>query len=392
AAKLHHPNIVAAYTALRLGESLVLAMEYVEGLDLSRLVKARGPLPVANACSYVHQPALGLQHAHEHDMVHRDIKPSNLMLAKQGKRAIVKVLDFGLAKLQSEGAVDGGLTHEGQMLGTPDYIAPEQISNARKADIRADIYSLGCTLYHLLTARPPFQGDSLYDLLQAHHSMVAPLLNLVRPQVPAEVAAIVAKMMAKEPGRRFQQPKEVALALKPFFKSGNVAFPGSKPELTQEGPLEARPRTTGAVPVPIQPAPGMASAPKSAVKEPPQTARPELVWGSLIDLRDTNPVRDAVPAVAQAKWKRPWTFWLAIAAASMFGVAALGVVVYLSTNKGRIKIEVNDEDVVVKIDDRETYSVEGLGERIMVRVGSMVTMSFTFSWTAPPSAAPPGPP
>ena len=131
AARLHHPNIVTAYSALRLGESLVLAMEYVDGLDLSKLVKARGPLPVAHACNYVQQAALGLQHAHEHGMVHRDIKPSNLMLARQGNRAVIKVLDFGLAKVRSEGRVDGGLTHEGQMLGTPDYIAPEQISDAR---------------------------------------------------------------------------------------------------------------------------------------------------------------------------------------------------------------------------------------------------------------------
>ena len=131
AAKLHHPNIVTAYSALRLGESLVLAMEYVEGLDLARLVKAKGPLPVANACNFVHQAALGLQHAHEHGMVHRDIKPGNLMLARQGNRAVVKVLDFGLAKVTREGPVDGGLTHEGQMLGTPDYIAPEQIRDAQ---------------------------------------------------------------------------------------------------------------------------------------------------------------------------------------------------------------------------------------------------------------------
>jgi len=138
AARLHHPNIVTAYSASRLGESLVLAMEYVEGLDLSRMVKARGPLPVANACNYIHQAALGLQHAHEQGMVHRDIKPSNLMLARSGNRALIKVLDFGLAKVQSEGGVDGGLTHEGQMLGTPDYISPEQISNAKGAHIRAD--------------------------------------------------------------------------------------------------------------------------------------------------------------------------------------------------------------------------------------------------------------
>ena len=131
AARLHHSNIVMAYSASRLGESIMLAMEYVEGLDLAKLVIAKGPLPVANACNYVHQASLGLQHAHDCAMVHRDIKPSNLMLARQGKRAIIKVLDFGLAKIKSEGGADSGLTREGQMLGTPDYISPEQISDAQ---------------------------------------------------------------------------------------------------------------------------------------------------------------------------------------------------------------------------------------------------------------------
>ncbi len=146
AAKLHHANIVASYSALRLGEGLVLAMEYVEGDDLAKLVKSRGPLPVVQACYFIYQAALGLQHAHEQGMVHRDIKPANLILARDGKKAIVKVLDFGLAKVTSEGQADSGLTGEGQMLGTPDFIAPEQIRDAQSADIRADIYSLGCTL------------------------------------------------------------------------------------------------------------------------------------------------------------------------------------------------------------------------------------------------------
>ena len=136
---------------MRLGESLVLAMEYVEGLDLAKMVKTKGPLPVANACNFIHQAALGLQHAHERGMVHRDIKPANLILARDGKKAIVKVLDFGLAKVTSEGQTDSGLTREGQMLGTPDYIAPEQIRDAQSADIRADIYSLG--LHVLLSSR-----------------------------------------------------------------------------------------------------------------------------------------------------------------------------------------------------------------------------------------------
>ena len=253
AARLHHPNIVTAYTAFRIGESLVLAMEYVEGLDLAKMVEARGPLPVAHACNYVHQAALGLQHAHEHGMVHRDIKPSNLMLARQNDRALIKVLDFGLAKVRSEESVDGGLTHEGQMLGTPAYIAPEQISRAHQADIRADIYSLGCTLYCLLTGGPPFQGTSLYDILQAHHSMEATPLNLKRADVPVELAALVAKMMAKEPKRRFQEPKEVALALTRFFKKGNLAFQSAETEVSHAGQSGSRRPVPGTVSTPTPP-------------------------------------------------------------------------------------------------------------------------------------------
>ena len=210
AAQLNHPNIVTAYSATRVGESIVFSMQFVDGYDLSKLVQKSGQLPVAHACNFVYQAAQGLQHAHEHGMVHRDIKPSNLMLAREGNKPIVKVLDFGLAKVTSEGQGDSGLTGEGQMLGTPDYIAPEQIRDAQSADIRADVYSLGCTLYYLLAGRPPFHGDNLWDLYQAHFSMNAGPLNLVRPEVPAELAALVAKMMAKEPGRRFQTPAEVA--------------------------------------------------------------------------------------------------------------------------------------------------------------------------------------
>ena len=205
-AKLRHANIVTAYHATRLGGSIVFAMEYVEGLDLSRLVKTKGPTPVAHACLFIHQAALGLQHAHEKGLVHRDIKPHNLMLSREGNKATVKILDFGLAKAAREEKVEGGVSLTGQALGTPDYIAPEQIIDAKSADIRADIYSLGGTLYYLLTGRPPFQEKSLYDLYQAHISRIADPLNLVRPEVSAELAALVAKMMAKDPSRRFRRP------------------------------------------------------------------------------------------------------------------------------------------------------------------------------------------
>ncbi len=241
AARLHHANIVTAYSVLRAGESLVFAMEYVEGYDLAQLVKAQGPLQVAHACNFMYQAALGLQHAHEKGMVHRDIKPGNLILAREGQKPVVKVLDFGLAKATREGQKDSSLTQEGQMLGTPDYIAPEQSLDAQKADIRADIYSLGCTLYYLLTGAPPFRASSLYELLQAHHSQVATPLNLARPAVPQELASIVARMMAKEPARRFQTPNEVAQALKPFFKtrSDQVGNPPVAVSRSRRGPDEA---------------------------------------------------------------------------------------------------------------------------------------------------------
>jgi serine/threonine protein kinase len=244
AAKLNHPNVVAAHSALQMGELLVFAMEYVEGEDLQALVKSRGPLPVTHACHYVQQAAIGLQHAFERGMVHRDIKPQNLILAREGKKHIVKVLDFGLAKATQEDDVDAGpagvsptpgarvtrlaeLTGAGQMLGTPGYVAPEQTVDAAKADIRADIYSLGCTLYFLLTGQPPYRGKNLAEILHAHQTAEAPPLNLVRPEVPAELAAVVRKMMAKAPAQRYQMPAEVVQAL---GVAGKLAAKGAPPK------------------------------------------------------------------------------------------------------------------------------------------------------------------
>jgi serine/threonine protein kinase len=217
-AKLNHANVVAAYSAMQFGELLVFAMEYVEGQDLGGFVKANGPLPVPHACFYTQQAALGLQHAFENGMVHRDIKPTNLMLGRKGAKHIVKVLDFGLAKAIREKIEDPGLTGEGKMLGTPDYMAPEQILDAASADIRADIYSLGCTLYFLLSGKPPFKGRSPYEVFQAHQSMDAPSVNNARPDAPAELAEVVRKMMAKDRSLRYQTPLEVVRALSPFIK------------------------------------------------------------------------------------------------------------------------------------------------------------------------------
>jgi serine/threonine protein kinase len=252
AARLSHPNIITAYSALQVGEVLVFAMEYVEGEDLDKLVKDRledghGPLPVLNACYYVHQAALGLQHAFEKNMVHRDIKPQNLILARDSRKHVVKILDFGLAKVRRGKGQDAGLTATGEMLGTPAYVAPEQTVDAAHADIRADIYSLGCTLYHLLTGHPPFRGG-VYEVLQAHHSMEAQPLHLIRPDVPEALAAVVKKMMAKDPADRYQTPVEVAQALAPFVKA--IMKEAARPlsEQPEETPGEEKQRRAGSKP------------------------------------------------------------------------------------------------------------------------------------------------
>ncbi len=218
---LKHPNIVLAYDAEQAGDSHFLVMEYVEGKSLARIVAERGPLPVRAACDYIRQAALGLQYAHERGMVHRDIKPQNLMLTPDGQ---VKILDFGLARFAMETAptplaalpADPSLTQVGIVMGTPDYIAPEQAKDAHTADIRADIYSLGCTLYDLLAGHAPFAEGTLTTKVIAHTERMPTPLNKVRGDVLPELARIVERMMAKDPARRYQSPAEVATALARF--------------------------------------------------------------------------------------------------------------------------------------------------------------------------------
>jgi len=217
-----HPHLVQVHDAGPLGATHFLAMEYVEGIDLDRLVAQAGQLPVAQACDYVRQAALGLQHAHEHGLVHRDVKPGNLMRASaHGAQSavLVKVLDLGLARLQRTSGNSGNslaatLTANGTMtLGTVDYMAPEQALDFHRADIRADIYSLGCVLHYLLTGKPPFGSGPLAIKLMRHQQAEPPNLHELRPEVSAELARIAQKMLAKRPADRYQTPAEVATAL-----------------------------------------------------------------------------------------------------------------------------------------------------------------------------------
>jgi serine/threonine protein kinase len=240
AAQLQHPNIVRALDADQVGSTHMLAMEYVEGIDLARLVKQSGPLPVRQACDYVRQAALGLQYAYEQGMVHRDIKPSNLLVTYTAGGTLantpltahqVKILDLGVARLEdsSQAETVTSMTVMGCIVGTPDFMSPEQARDSHSADIRSDLYSLGCTLYYLLSGQVPFPGGTGTEKLLQHHMEEPRPLEQLRPDVPAAVAAVVRKLMAKRPEDRYQTPAEAAAALSAAFAGGIAAITGRIP-------------------------------------------------------------------------------------------------------------------------------------------------------------------
>lgn len=303
AARLQHPNIVTAHDAEQAGDSHFLVMEYVKGTDLHKVLEERGPLPMSQACDYVRQAALGLQHAHESGMVHRDIKPQNLMLTEAGQ---IKILDFGLASLVSDAvAPEGdapatldsqkpGLTQAGAIMGTPDYMAPEQAKDAHSADIRADIYSLGCTLYALLTGKAPHPGGTAMDKIIAHSERTPQPVSAVRDDVPQGLLDVLDRMMAKAPAQRQQTPAEVAQTLTPFC--------------------------------------------------------------------DPN----AAESKTRKKSRRPWLTLAASAAAIL--LLAAGIVFFLRTPSGTMRIEINDPNVKVGFAGK-SYTFENKGETISITPG-----------------------
>jgi len=226
AARLIHPNIVTAFDANEHEGMHFFVMEFVDGLDLGALSKTHGPLPVKMALDYTLQAARGLAYAHGKGVVHRDIKPGNLLVDKDGT---VKILDMGLARLDL-GKEDHELTGSGQVLGTVDYMAPEQALDTRTADARADIYSLGCTLYRLLTGEAIYTGESIMQKLLLHRESPIPSMNMKRPDVPAAVEAVWKKMVAKAPNHRYQTMAEVVAALTRAAGVQPATLPGEEDE------------------------------------------------------------------------------------------------------------------------------------------------------------------
>lgn len=249
AAALDHPNLVHAYNVDTEGDRYYMVLEYVEGEDLQRRVESGGPLPFELAADYIRQAADGLAHAHAKGMIHCDIKPSNLLVNTQG---VLKILDLGVSRwLGQAGAAGGSGSSKGQggeIVGSVDYMAPEQVAHSQAADHRADIYSLGCTFFFLLSGRPPFGEGTLSERIARHQSAQIPDVRQLRPDTPAALAEICARMMAKDPQQRFQSAGEVAEQLSLWLGSRVTEEAGASPPAEEaasahSSPCDAAPQT-----------------------------------------------------------------------------------------------------------------------------------------------------
>jgi serine/threonine protein kinase len=245
ALRLKHPNVVRAFQIGDIHGLHFFVMEYLEGETLEDVLQRRKQLPPAEAVRLIHQALLGLQHIHEKGLVHRDLKPANLMLVPAAPtggpdttlRATVKILDIGLGRELFDDAASPApvqltkLTGEGVLLGTPDYLAPEQARDPRAIDIRADIYSLGCVLYHLLTGQPPFPDTNVLNQMVRHATERPRPVKELNPAVPDGLQQILNCMLAKDPNQRYLTPEKAAQALKVFLAAGSEG-----PGLLEEGP------------------------------------------------------------------------------------------------------------------------------------------------------------
>jgi len=214
AASLDHPNIVRAYDVDNDGDTHYLVMEFVDGRDLQQTVKKGGRMEYATAAEYIRQAAEGLGHAHSNGLIHRDVKPANLLV---DQKRVVKVLDLGLARFTDENLASLTVQYDENVLGTADYLAPEQAIDSHGVDARADIYSLGCAFYFLLTGHPPFPDGTLPQRLMAHQKQQPASIAKERPDAPADLIEICMKMMAKKAAERYQSMNDVAQALQQWL-------------------------------------------------------------------------------------------------------------------------------------------------------------------------------
>jgi serine/threonine protein kinase len=341
-AQLKHPNIVTIYD---IGESQglsYLAMEFIDGVGLERVIRDTGPFPIERAASIAAQVADALDYAHRQNVVHRDIKPANVMI-EPGDR--VKVADFGIARVTTSA---DHLTATGSLLGTPSYMSPEQ-ARGNELDGRSDLFSLGCVLYEMLAGRRAFRGESITGLIFKVITEDPPALAEVRPTIPPEIVAIVARAMAKQPAARFQSGRELADALLPFTGAG------STPTIRQtETPTESlAPTPTLALPVeqtasaaPTAAVAATISSEPTRVAAPPPPAPPPRAGGAKAGVRPAGPpaARPGPPAAVETGKRRAGMSPVALLAIGSGGLLALallaGVGWYFVSGPGARQAEV----------------------------------------------------
>jgi serine/threonine-protein kinase len=357
ASTLSHPNVVRALDAIEVEGSLIFEMEYIEGINLTQLVQKRGPLPVPMACDFIRQAALGLQHAFEKGLVHRDIKPSNLFVTRRldanvngqepSPYGIIKVLDLGLALIQPrEGEREKTrLTQLGKVVGTTDFLAPEQARNAHEVDIRADLYALGCTFYFLLAGDVPFPEGAAMEKLLKHQLDEPTAIEARRRGLPAGLGDLVRKLMAKRPEDRCQTPGEVAKQLEPYARGEepapnatrlDTASPPELPVLTARAPAAV----TRPEPVPFR-----ASEPVP-IAMPPLLATDSAVEVPKSDVMITRRLRTAaltrrMPVPLPRSRSRATGLWVALI---VLLLAGLGTAIFLAIRKGAAPTQSSDNE------------------------------------------------
>jgi WD40 repeat protein/tRNA A-37 threonylcarbamoyl transferase component Bud32 len=324
-AALDHPNIVRAYDIDQDDKMHFLVMEYVDGDSLQELVEKEGPLDVGRACNYAYQTALGLQHAHENGLIHRDVKPANMLVDRQGA---IKILDLGLARFFFD--FRDNLTKEHQsetILGTADYLSPEQALDSHEVDIRSDIYSLGLTLYFLLKGKSPYDDESVAQKLLSHQTRTLDPLSKVRRDVPKALAAVVAKMSARAVEDRYQEPIEVARALEPWLpmtvaesdkdtRAGRSVKTAAQPSRQPEGPAKAERALS-----PVHPSAKLAEGPAPEAPANAITAEPAPRRAEDTSARLASAVRRVTKQ--GGFFSRPAALWGTVAAVSLLVIGAI---------------------------------------------------------------------
>ena len=403
---LSHPNVVQAHDAGEFNGVHYLSMEYVEGQDLQELVKTKGPVSVVNACKAIRQAAQGLAAAHKMGLVHRDIKPSNLFVTKQTGQ--IKILDMGLALLSQE-EVPAALTSTGQCFGTPDYMAPEQWNDAHTCDARADLYSLGCTLFFLLVGHPPYHSEThrtAANKMKGHVIDPIPDLRSARQDIPDGVDAIYRKLLAKEPKDRFASAAELAEALAPFTKPA-VTAPREESRTTnssakpadsdQTQPHPARLPDSGDAPpnatvagseVPAKtladtatwkptPAPSQGVSMPQMLVEPPNTTREHQTESGQFDWLSTPVASTTGSSRSSRKRNRRWSPLVVGLGVVGLIVLAAAYVIRVQTPQGELVIQSDVAGIAVKItsDGKEVVKdwkiVKGDNNKQLIRTGKI---------------------